>query len=147
MEVNSWMKKEIEIQREIIDQDIYDPFKIEFYVNNNGVIYGFNAMGETGFTQYGLDIVAAGVSTLVINTINSIRLLTNEVIEDEIRRNYAKCILPNMRKNKGSKEGAILLRSLRLGIESIQESYGDKYVMIIELKEEHKKSSLFSLFK
>lgn len=116
------VENEILIQRELIDQDIYDPFKIEFYINSKGVIYGFNAIGETGFTQYGLDIIAAGVSTLIINTINSVRLLTNEVIKNEVRRNYAKCILPNLRNNKGTKERTVLLQSLRLGIESIQES-------------------------
>jgi uncharacterized protein YsxB (DUF464 family) len=137
----------IELQRRILDEEeIYDPFKIIFYFNNKDVLYGFNATGETGFSQYGLDIIAAAVSTLILNTINCLRLLTDEIVEDEVRRNYAKCILPNLKNNKGSKEGRILLRSLMLGIESVQESYGEKYVIIIESKEE-KKNSIFNIFK
>ncbi|PUA39944.1 hypothetical protein C8Z91_05410 [Paenibacillus elgii] len=55
------MIRNIEIQKEIMDK----------------------AVGETGFSQYGLDIVAAGVSALIINTVNSLRLLTDETTEDE----------------------------------------------------------------
>ncbi|GMX65509.1 hypothetical protein Elgi_47800 [Paenibacillus elgii] len=136
----------IEIQKEIIEEESYNPFEIEFYYNHKGILFGFKAVGETGFSQYGLDIVAAGVSALTINTVNSLRLLTDEKTEDEVQRNYIKCILPNLKKNKGSKEGIILLRALRLGVRSIQETYGDKYVTIVEIREE-KKSSIFKIFK
>lgn len=136
---------EIELLRKQIHDDSYEPFKIIFYFNNKEVLYGFTASGETGFSQYGFDIIAAAVSALVINTMNSLRLLTKEVVDYELRRNYAKCILPNARRNKGSKEGLVLLESLRMGISSIQESYGDKFVIIMEPREE-KKSSIFSIF-
>ncbi|WP_248924053.1 ribosomal-processing cysteine protease Prp [Paenibacillus hamazuiensis] len=138
--------REIDFQRRIISDEGYEPFKIVFYYNGKNVLFGFNAHGETGFSQYGLDIVAAGVSTLIINTINSLRLLTNEPVEAEIKRNYAKCILPNLRNNKLSKEAHILLKSLKMGIESIQENYGEKYVLIEELREENK-GSIFNIFK
>lgn len=136
----------IEIQKEIMEEESYNPFIIEFYYNHKGILFGFKAVGETGFSQYGLDIVAAGVSALTINTVNSLRLLTDEKTEDEVQRNYIKCILPNLKKNKGNKEGIILLRALRLGVRSIQETYGDKYVTIVEIREE-KRSSIFKIFK
>ncbi|NEN87381.1 ribosomal-processing cysteine protease Prp [Paenibacillus elgii] len=138
--------RNIEIQKEIMEEESYNPFIIEFYYNHKGTLFGFKAAGETGFSQYGLYIVAAGVSALIINTVNSLRLLTDETTEDEVQRNYIQCILPNLKKNKGSKEGIILLRALRLGVRSIQETYGDKYVTIVEIREE-KKSSILKIFK
>jgi uncharacterized protein YsxB (DUF464 family) len=134
----------IEDQKEIIEEND-DPFKISFYFNEKNVIYGFLAEGETGSDESGEDIVSAGISALVINTINSLRLLTNESVEYEIKRNFAKCNISRIRANKGSKEGVVLLRSLRLGMNSIQENYGDKYVIIKEIKDEKKKGIFYLL--
>ncbi|MET3287609.1 UNVERIFIED_CONTAM: uncharacterized protein YsxB (DUF464 family) [Brevibacillus sp. OAP136] len=136
----------INYQRKLLQEDQYDPFKITFYLNNKGVLYGFTALGETGFVRYGLDIVAAGVSALIINTINSVRFLTKEIVEVDLERNFAKCILPNAKKNKRYKKGVLLLESLRMGIYSIQESYGDKFVTIEEVQDGGSKS-VFSIFK
>ncbi|AJY76191.1 ribosomal-processing cysteine protease Prp [Paenibacillus beijingensis] len=131
---------EIEIQRSIIDYESeeYNPFVITFYYNNKDILYGFVARGETGFTQYGLDIVAAGVSSLVINTIHSIQHLTNDQVESEVKRNFTKCILPKLQDNNGSRESIVLLKSLKIGIHSIQNTYGQKYITIEEIKEERK---------
>ncbi|MGC5323982.1 ribosomal-processing cysteine protease Prp [Brevibacillus sp. SYSU BS000544] len=144
-DINSFFD-EIDFQREILGEDAYDPFVITFYLNNKGVLYGFTASGETGFMRYGLDIIAAGVSILIINTINSIRSLTNEIAEVELERNFAKCILPNAKRNKSCKEGVLLLESLKMGVYSIQESYGTKFVTIVEIQEERRKN-LFHIFK
>jgi uncharacterized protein YsxB (DUF464 family) len=144
MEDAKEINRQIEYQKSMIHDDSYEAFKIIFYFNSKEALYGFTASGETGFSQYGFDIIAAAVSTLVINTINSLRLLTNEVIDYEIKRNFAKCILSNAKRNKGSKEGLVLLESLRMGITSIQDSYGDKFVEIIESREE-KKHGIFNI--
>ncbi|MNC18385.1 hypothetical protein D3C75_662860 [compost metagenome] len=78
--MNEPKSEEIEIQRLMLD-DERDPFVIRFYFNNKSSLYGFIANGETGFTQYGLDIIAAGVSALIINTIHSLQHLTKDEIE------------------------------------------------------------------
>lgn len=99
-EINRRITQDIDFQRSFLEESDYDPFVITFYLNNKGVLYGFTATGETGFMRYGLDIIAAGVSVLIINTINSIRLLTNEIAEVELERNFAKCILPNAKRGR-----------------------------------------------
>lgn len=145
-DINRRISQDIDFQRELLEDGEYDPFVITFYLNNKSTLYGFSASGETGFMQYGLDIIAAGVSVLIINTINSIRLLTTEIVEVELERNFAKCILPNVKRNKSCKEGVLLLESLKMGIYSIQESYGTKFVTIVEIQEE-RRNNLFGIFK
>ncbi|WP_171635655.1 ribosomal-processing cysteine protease Prp [Paenibacillus plantarum] len=138
---------EIEIQRSIIDYETeeYNPFVVTFYYNSKNILYGFVARGETGFTQYGLDIIAAGVSALVINTVNSVQQLTNDHVDSEVKRNFTKFILPKLQDNNGSREAIVLLQSLKLGIHSIQNTYGQKYITIEEIREE-KKTLLKRLF-
>ncbi|WP_018886361.1 ribosomal-processing cysteine protease Prp [Paenibacillus massiliensis] len=106
-----------------------------------------NASGETGFTQYGLDIIAAGVSALIINTMHSLEYLTEELMEADLQKNYCKCILPDLQtKNRGSKEATVLLQSLEIGIHSLQNTYGEKLITIEKIYEKQK-AGLFKLFK
>lgn len=84
--MNEPKDEEIEFQRLMLDEE-REPFVIRFYFNNKSTLYGFIANGETGFTQYGLDIIAAGVSALIINTIHSLKHLTNDDVEADIQRN------------------------------------------------------------
>jgi len=128
-------REDIEIQKEMMDEE-REPFVITFFYNHKSSLYGFNARGETGFVKYGLDIVAAGVSALIINTINSLKHLTRDQVQANIHRNYSECVLPDLQfKNRSSKEAAVLLMSLELGIDSIQNTYGDKYVTIERVQE------------
>ena len=136
-------QEEIEIQREVIGDDDYDPFVVTFYFNKRNVLYGFMAKGSTGFVQYGLDIIAAGVSALIINTIHSIQHLTKDEPSVELHKNFAKCIVDSLHKNNHSPESRVLLKALEIGIHSIQNTYGEKYVTIEKVREENDKQGLF----
>jgi hypothetical protein len=125
----------IEFQRAILDEEERDPFVVTFVINSGKEICGFVAKGTTGFVQYGLDIIAAGVSSLSINTAHSIQSFTQDQPEVEISKNYVKCII----NKRLSKESKVLLKAFRLGIESIQNTYGKKYVNIEELMIEKNK--------
>lgn len=138
--------QEIELQRSIIDEE-REPFIIRFYYNDKSTLYGFVAKGETGFTQYGLDIIAAGVSALIINTMHSLEYLTKDHMDADLQKNYCKCILTDLQtKNRGSKEAIVLLQSLEIGIHSLQNTYGEKYITIEKIYEKQK-AGLFNLFK
>ncbi|GLX70509.1 ribosomal-processing cysteine protease Prp [Paenibacillus glycanilyticus] len=128
-------EQEIEIQRSILDEDERDPFVITFYMNAQDYIYGFIAKGTTGFTQYGYDIIAASVSVLTINTINSINEFTEDEAEIEQSKHYAKCII----NGRVSKDAHLLLKSLRFGMYSIQNTYGNRFITIEEVKLERNK--------
>lgn len=128
-------EKEIETQRTILDKEDRDPFIITFYINSQDNIFGFIAKGTTGFTQYGLDIIAAAVSTLSINTVHSINQFTEDNAEIETTKNYVKCLI----NGRVSKESMLLFKSLKLGMYTIQNSYGEKYITIEEVKLEKSK--------
>ena len=74
---------------------------------------GFRSSGHAGYAEEGSDIICAAVSALTVNAINSIE-------------GYLELRL----EGTCSKESSLLLDSLVLGLESIQESYGKKYIKI-----------------
>ena len=48
--------------------------KVTFYQNSENQCVGFTSEDHAGYAQEGKDIVCAGISALVINTVNSIEL-------------------------------------------------------------------------
>lgn len=123
-------KQDIEYQRNILDEEEKEPFIITFLINPKNEIFGFEAKGTTGFIQYGFDIIAAAVSILTINTVNAINDFTGDEPEVEMKRNYMKCII----NKRLSRESRVLLETLRLGVQSIQNTYGEKHLTIEEIK-------------
>ncbi len=96
--------------------------------NNLGVCNGFLVKGHAGYDEYGKDIVCAAVSVMVINTINSIEKFTNDyftVNSDEKSGTIEFDMISNI-----SKESTLLLNSLILGLEGIEEQYGNQYIKI-----------------
>ena len=85
-----------------------------------GELIGFSVEGHSGYSIPGRDIVCAAVSTLTINTINSIRELTCmevDVLEDdEGRIQYTVQLKPGT-------ISSTLLKAARIGYKSIAEQY------------------------
>jgi uncharacterized protein YsxB (DUF464 family) len=104
--------------------------RIELYENQDGVIYGFLIQGTTNYAEYGEDIVAAGVSAIVQNTVVSVQTLTTDKIEAKVDEGMVKCISLDMKQSKGSSEANVLFESMVIGLMSIQNSYGSEYIML-----------------
>ena len=51
--------------------------KITIYQNQSGKYERLHCIGHAGFAKAGEDIVCAGISALVINTLNAIEKLTD----------------------------------------------------------------------
>ena len=87
--------------------------------NRRGQIYGFIA------TNHGKCIVCAAVSALVLNTINSIELFTEETISVKKKRRagYIKLRLPDIETGKDNRDVDLLLSSMLLGLENIRSQY------------------------
>ncbi|PAB60989.1 ribosomal-processing cysteine protease Prp [Anaeromicrobium sediminis] len=113
----------------------YEGVIVKVYVNNENVIYGYEITGSTGYAEYGEDIVASGISTIAQNTLNSIKVFTDDKLEEKVDVEYLKCILPNMKNNDGSQEANVLLNSAVLGLYSIQVSYGSEFITVVKIKE------------
>ena len=97
------------------------------YKNSDDEILGFHTTGHAGYDRYGRDIICAAVSALSINAVNSIEALT----ADRFKVEQADGDLKFKLLTKDKPETQLLLKSFVLGLESIQETYGDRYIRII----------------
>jgi uncharacterized protein YsxB (DUF464 family) len=84
--------------------------------------------GHAGFAARGEDIVCAAISVLTINTLNSIEKLTDDGII--IEQDEKKGLITLEFKDTPSKEADLLMRSFELGVTSIFEQYGKKFLNI-----------------
>ena len=89
-------------------------------------IVAFTCNGHAGYAKISEDIVCAAISTLVINTINSIEAFTGTVpiVETDEKSGYIHCSFEEDITN----EAALLLDSMILGLSQIKEQYGTKYI-------------------
>ncbi|BBF42343.1 Potential ribosomal protein [Lachnospiraceae bacterium KM106-2] len=104
--------------------------KISIKKNANGAYRGFRVFGHAGFDDYGRDIVCASVSVLVINTINSIEHFTKDSF-DLVSDEDQGLIELNFKNNLISDKTTLLLDSLVLGLQGIEENYENEYIKLI----------------
>ncbi len=102
--------------------------KVTIYQDAEKNLVGFISEGHSGYAEEGEDIVCAGISVLVINTINSIEKLTElipEVSSDE-ETGMISCRIEKYKR----KDIQLLLQSLSIGLLSIQETYGQEFIKV-----------------
>ncbi len=98
-----------------------------FFDETGKLIKGFCISGHAGYAECGNDIVCSAVSMLTINTCNSIERLTEDRFacqEDEINGSII------LTMNDFSEQSQLLLSSFVLGLHSVEETYGQKYIKI-----------------
>ena len=96
---------------------------------SNGEYAGFSSKGHAGYAEAGYDIICAAVSVLTINTINSIEKFTEDAFKVEAKDGMVRWKFTELPL---SNEAKLLMDSLVLGLENIQETYGKKYIKIVE---------------
>jgi uncharacterized protein YsxB (DUF464 family) len=106
--------------------------KALIYQNSQNTVYGLIVSGHSGYAESGSDIICAGVSAIVLNTINSIKEFTKDKTELKMKEKegFIYFFLPELQKGKGSKEAIVLLKAMKFGLESIRDTYGEKYVKV-----------------
>ena len=95
-------------------------------IKEEGRIIAFTCNGHANYAKESEDIVCAAISMLVINTINSIEALTDTkpIVETEQESGYIHCSF----EEDITKDAALLLDSMILGLSQIKEQYGSKYI-------------------
>ncbi len=94
-------------------------------------ITGFKVSGHALFAEAGSDIVCAAVSMLTINTVNAIeQFLPDEPMTVNIDRRAG--FIEARLKEKPTEGSGLLLRAFHLGMVSIEEQYGRRYVKVAE---------------
>ena len=89
---------------------------------------GYRFEGHAEFSDYGTDIICAAASVLAINTVNSIEQFTDDKIKAEMDENTG--MLEVVFVNEVSDESKLLIASLILGVKTIIEDYGEKYIQL-----------------
>ncbi|MDO5345715.1 MAG: ribosomal-processing cysteine protease Prp [Lachnospiraceae bacterium] len=89
---------------------------------------GFLCKGHAGYAEEGYDIICSAVSVMTVNTINSLEQLTEDELKAEQAPDggYLKLELPG----KLSREADVLMKSLVLGLQTIEENYGSEFVKV-----------------
>lgn len=101
---------------------------ITIYRNQKNAFTGFLCEGHAGYADAGEDIVCAGISTLVINTINSIEALTEtEILADAEQES---CTIHVNFPSGCEKQAKLLVDAMILGLQGIQTNYGKKFLTL-----------------
>ncbi len=88
----------------------------------------FHCIGHSGYAESGEDIVCAAVSVLVINTINSIEHLVSDAFELSSDQETGR--IDFSLSDGYSKESLLLIQSMALGLQGIQQNYGTEYLKL-----------------
>ncbi|MCM1183779.1 MAG: ribosomal-processing cysteine protease Prp [Roseburia sp.] len=102
--------------------------RITVYKSNNDRYTRFTCEGHSGFAASGKDIVCAAISVLVINTINALETFTGdtpEVLQDE-EGGRIDCRF----QSETSEDATLLMNAMILGLETIAEQWGGKYLKL-----------------
>jgi uncharacterized protein YsxB (DUF464 family) len=95
-------------------------------------VTGFRCIGHSGYAEAGSDIICAGVSALVINTINSIEALTSSTYQLDTEE--ASGLIEFELNEEADHDTALLIDFMILGLQGIQSDYGNDYI-ILDFKE------------
>ena len=96
--------------------------KVTIYKNQKNECVEFKVIGHAGYAEEGEDIVCAGISVLTINTINSIEALTDAEFSSEADPKNGDLTFKLL---KSTKESALLLDAMILGLEMMAENYSE----------------------
>lgn len=102
--------------------------KITIFKNNDKKFLGFDCLGHAGYADAGEDIVCAGISVLVINTINSLSMYTGEVFSTDSDEESGRIILRFA--SPAGHDADLLMKSLVLGLKEIQNTYGNDFIIL-----------------
>lgn len=92
---------------------------------SGGNIISYRSEGHAYYDVHGKDIVCAGVSTVTFGTFNSIEALVGIVPKHTIDHGYLEVTIPKKLDSKKSEQVQLLLESMVVMLNTIQESYGE----------------------
>ena len=88
----------------------------------------FSCRGHAGFMKKGKDIVCSAISTLTINTANSIMTLTQSKINVNENDGFISWTFEDIPCH----DATLLMDSMLIGLRSVEEEYGKYLTVIIE---------------
>ncbi|HBP37334.1 MAG TPA: ribosomal-processing cysteine protease Prp [Clostridiales bacterium] len=100
----------------------------------DGMIREFSAAGHSGFADPGTDIICAAVSAIATTVIGSLQDLAGLKPVYRLEEGLIECRLPDPEDMNAGQSGTArtLMDTMAVGCRQIQDSYGKRYVRIIE---------------
>ncbi len=83
-------------------------------------IVGFHIKGHAYFARRGKDIVCSAVSSLALNTVNSVKELTDADFSGQVKEDGG---MIDFTLNSHGQDATLLINSFELGVKGIMESY------------------------
>ena len=96
--------------------------------NEAGMYDCIRMKGHAGYAERGQDIVCAAVSALLINTVNSIEQFTSDQFQYEQEEKNDQVVFRLV--SDISSETKLLMDSLVLGLQAIEETYDREYIRV-----------------
>jgi len=97
--------------------------KINILFDKQKFIKGIKVSGHAGYKKSGEDIVCAGISALTYTLLNSLETIIGVKPICEVAGGFASCILPDNLVGEKFEQSQLILRTIILGYENIEESY------------------------
>ncbi|PNH21250.1 hypothetical protein B6K86_00415 [Lachnospiraceae bacterium] len=104
--------------------------RIRVLKNAQAVPVGLRSGGHAGYDQSGFDIICSAVSVLEQNLANSVHALTDARFTCEIDEKTGTFLFQLIDQN--DEKAGLLLASCLLGLEAVQEAYGNDYLTITD---------------
>lgn len=92
-------------------------------------IRGFSVEGHADYAESGKDIVCAGVSAVTVGTVNAIESLTGVELDSQMNSGLLHVLVPLEMKADVNDKVQLLLESMVVMLQSIEESYGTYITM------------------
>ena len=102
--------------------------------STDGLIRSFTASGHAGYAPEGSDIICAAVTAIAATTIGSLQDLAKLDVSYRMDDGYITCSLPDSKSLEPDHLMVVktLMEAMAIGCRQIENSYGRKYVRVIE---------------
>ena len=102
---------------------------ITIYTNRDKEYIGFDSIGHAEYADAGKDVVCAGISALVQNTANAIEAFTKDMFDISVNEEIG--LISFRFRDIPSHDSELLIKSMVLGLQGIQNIYGNEYISLI----------------
>ncbi len=96
---------------------------ISLFRNKEQKMVHFSVSGHAGYAEKGADIVCASVTTAAFTAVNGLTDVAKIEALAEVREGYLSCRLPKVLSHKQREAADLLLESMVLTFENLQEQY------------------------
>lgn len=98
--------------------------RVEIYRGSGGRIERFSVDGHAQYGDPGKDIVCAGVSAVTVGTVNAVEALAGLTLKSRMKNGFLRVDIPAELGDELSSKVQLLLESMIVMIQTIEQSYG-----------------------